>query len=161
MNRQNHANLQRSISQPAGELTQHESMHRQSHGFTLLELLVVMVIIGLLAAYVGPRYFAQLGKSEQGAAKAQIEAFAKALDTYRLDTGYFPSADLGLNALVVRPSGNVRWRGPYLQKAIPLDPWGRAYIYQASSPDSDFNVISYGKDGQVGGVDDNADISFR
>jgi len=131
------------------------------HGFTLLELLVVMVIIGLLAAYVGPRYFAQLGKSEQGAAKAQIEAFAKALDAYRLDTGHYPSVDLGLNALVVKPGNEPRWQGPYLQKAIPLDPWGRAYIYRNSGDSGDFDLLSYGKDGQVGGEADNADVSFR
>lgn len=135
--------------------------HGLGQGFTLLELLVVMVIIGLLAAYVGPRYFAQLGKSEQGAAKAQIEAFAKALDAYRLDTGYYPTTDLGLNALVVKPGSDARWQGPYLQKAIPLDPWGRAYIYRNPGATGDFDVMSYGKDGQVGGDGDNADVSFR
>src|SRR5215204_6172385 len=87
------------------------STGRRSNGFTLLELLVVMVIIGLLAAYVGPRYFAQIGKSEQGAAKAQIEALAKALDTYRLDTGSYPSADKGLNALMVKPADEPKWKG--------------------------------------------------
>jgi general secretion pathway protein G len=135
--------------------------HPVGQGFTLLELLVVMVIIGLLAAYVGPRYFAQLGKSEQGAAKAQIEAFAKALDAYRLDTGYYPTTDLGLNALVIKPGSDARWQGPYLQKAIPLDPWGRAYIYRNPGATSDFDVLSYGKDGQAGGDGDNADVSFR
>ncbi|OGB31663.1 MAG: type II secretion system protein GspG [Burkholderiales bacterium RIFCSPLOWO2_12_FULL_61_40] len=131
-------------------------------GFTLLELLVVMVIIGLLAAYVGPRYFAQLGKSEQGAAKAQVEAFAKALDAYRLDTGYYPSTDLGLNALVVKPGNEPKWQGPYLQKAIPSDPWGRAYIYRnPGAAGGDFDVLSYGKDGQIGGDADNADVSYR
>lgn len=130
-------------------------------GFTLLELLVVMVIIGLLAAYVGPRYFAQLGKSEQSAAKAQIEALAKALDTYRLDTGDYPSTDLGLNALVVKPGDQTKWQGPYLQKAVPHDPWGRAYIYRAPGSNIDFDLLSYGKDGQAGGEVDNADISYR
>ena len=131
-------------------------------GFTLLELLVVMVIIGLLAAYVGPRYFAQLGKSEQGAAKAQVEAFAKALDAYRLDTGYYPSTDLGLNALVVKPGNEPKWQGPYLQKAIPSDTWGRAYIYRnPGAAGGDFDVLSYGKDGQIGGDADNADVSYR
>lgn len=131
-------------------------------GFTLLELLVVMVIIGLLAAYVGPRYFAQLGKSEQGAAKAQVEAFAKALDAYRLDTGYYPSTDLGLNALVVKPGNEPKWQGPYLQKAIPMDPWGRAYIYRnPGTAGADFDLMSYGKDGQIGGDAENADVSYR
>ncbi|WP_342617563.1 type II secretion system major pseudopilin GspG [Rhodoferax sp. GW822-FHT02A01] len=130
-------------------------------GFTLLELLVVMVIIGLLAAYVGPRYFAQLGKSEQGAAKAQIEALAKALDTFRLDTGHYPSNNVGLNALTVKPANETKWQGPYLQKDVPLDPWGRAYIYSLKDTGADFDLKSLGKDGQVGGEGDNADVSYR
>jgi general secretion pathway protein G len=130
-------------------------------GFTLLELLVVMVIIGLLAAYVGPRYFAQLGKSEQGAARAQIEALAKALDTYRLDTGHYPGNDVGLNALVVKPGNEARWQGPYLQKDVPLDPWGRAYLYSLQDTSGDFVLKSLGKDGQLGGEGDNADVSYR
>jgi general secretion pathway protein G len=133
----------------------------RKHGFTLLELLVVMVIIGLLAAYVGPRYFAQLGKSEQGAARSQIEAFAKALDAYRLDTRDYPSTDLGLNALVMKPGIDIKWQGPYLQKAVPLDPWGRAYVYRYPGANGDFELLSYGKDGQPGGEVDNADVSFR
>jgi general secretion pathway protein G len=131
------------------------------NGFTLLELLVVMVIIGLLAAYVGPRYFAQLGKSEQGAAKAQIEAFAKALDAYRLDTGRYPTNDNGLNALVVKPGDEPRWQGPYLQKSVPLDPWGRPFLYKALTGNGDFELMSHGKDGQPGGEGDNADVTFR
>lgn len=132
-----------------------------SQGFTLLELLVVMVIIGLLAAYVGPRYFAQIGKSEQGAAKAQIEALAKALDTYRLDTGSYPSADKGLNALMAKPADEPKWQGPYLQKNVPLDPWGKPYVYRPPSAGNDFDLLSYGKDGQPGGDAENADVSYR
>lgn len=140
--------------------TNKHSTSVKTRGFTLLELLVVMVIIGLLAAYVGPRYFAQLGKSEQGAAKAQIEALAKALDTYRLDTGNYPSTDKGLNALVVKPADEPRWQGPYLQKVVPLDPWGRAYIYRTPGSHGDFDLLSYGKDGQPGGDSENSDILY-
>ena len=130
-------------------------------GFTLLELLVVMVIIGLLAAYVGPRYFAQIGKSEQGAARAQIEALAKALDTYRLDTGHYPGNDVGLSALMQRPGNEPKWQGPYLQKEVPADPWGRAYLYSIQDTNGDFTLKSLGKDGQPGGEGDDADISYR
>lgn len=129
-------------------------------GFTLLELLVVIVIIGLLAAYVGPRYFSQLGKSEQKAAKAQIEALGKALDTYRLDTGHYPSAEQGLNALVSKPGDEPKWQGPYLQKQLPPDPWGQAYIYRIPGQSNEFDLLSLGKDGQVGGEGDNADVSY-
>lgn len=133
----------------------------RNRGFTLLELLVVMVIIGLLASYVGPRYFAQLGKSEQSVAKAQIEALAKALDAYRLDVGTYPGNDLGLDALMNKGSVSDKWRGPYLQKAVPLDPWGRPYIYKLNNDAADFDLQSLGKDGQPGGTQDNADVSFK
>lgn len=129
-------------------------------GFTLLELLVVVAIIGMLAAYVGPRYFAQLGKSESATAKAQIEALSKALDTYRLDTGHYPTTEQGLAALRVAPSNEPKWAGPYLQKDVPLDPWGRAYIYKTPGQKGDYDVLSYGKDGLAGGTYENADIQY-
>ncbi len=132
---------------------------RRARGFTLLELLVVVTIIGLLAAYVGPKYFSQLGKSEQGVAKAQVEAFARALDTYRLDVGHYPTTEEGLNALLTKPANAAKWNGPYLQKAVPLDPWGRAYVYRAPGANGDFDITSYGKDGQPGGTGDAADVS--
>jgi general secretion pathway protein G len=133
-------------------------------GFTLLELLVVIVIIGLLAAYVGPRYFSQLGKSERSTAKAQIEGLGKALDAYRLDTGHYPSTEQGLNALMVRPDGEPKWSGPYLQKAVPPDPWGRPYVYRLLGPagqGGDFELLSHAKDGQPGGDAQGADVSYR
>ncbi|WP_338845796.1 type II secretion system major pseudopilin GspG [Massilia sp. W12] len=131
-------------------------------GFTLLELLVVMVIIGLLAAFVGPRFFGQLGKSETKTAKVQIEALAKALDTYRLDTGHYPSTEQGLAALNTKPAEESKWSGPYLSKALPNDPWGKPFIYRMpGSNGADFDLLSYGKDGQAGGEGDNADISFK
>jgi general secretion pathway protein G len=96
----------------------------RSRGFTLLELLVVMVIIGLLASFVAPRYFDQVGKSESKAARAQLVALGAALASYRLDTGQFPATELGLQALVEAPTGEAKWSGPYLSKAVPADPWG-------------------------------------
>jgi general secretion pathway protein G len=132
---------------------------RCARGFTLLELLVVLVIIGLLAGYVAPRYFSQVGKSEVKVAQAQINAFEKALDTYRLDVGRYPSTEQGLGALVVRPQNEAKWNGPYLQKAIPSDPWGKPYQYKAPGEHGEFDLWSFGKDGQPGGTGDAADIT--
>ena len=128
-------------------------------GFTLLELLVVMVIIGLLVGYVGPRYFAQVGKSEVKAARMQLDGFEKALEQYRLDTGHYPSSELGLEALVVRPASEARWQGPYLKKQVPVDPWGNPYIYRLGGPRGEFEILSLGKDGRPGGDGEAADIS--
>jgi general secretion pathway protein G len=131
-------------------------------GFTLLELLVVIVIIGLLAAYVGPKYFAQLGKSEVTIAKAQIESFEKSLDTYRLDVGRYPTTEEGLGALMTAPaSATAKWNGPYLKKGIPPDPWGHAYIYRAPGSKAEYEIVSTGKDGQPGGTGEDADISSQ
>ena len=130
-----------------------------ARGFTLLELLVVMVIIGLLAGFVGPRLFAQIGKSESKVARAQIDALQKALDQYRIDTGRYPATDAGLAALVQRPADESRWAGPYLAKAVPADPWGRTYLYTAPGQHRDYDLLSYGRDGQVGGEGDNADLT--
>jgi general secretion pathway protein G len=132
----------------------------RAEGFTLLELLVVIVIIGLLAAYVGPKYFSQLGKSEVTIAKAQMEAFEKSLDTYRLDVGRYPSGDEGLAALMTAPtSAGAKWNGPYLKKGVPPDPWGRPYQYRSPGSKGEYEIVSLGKDGQPGGTGDSADIS--
>ncbi|MDN4052422.1 type II secretion system major pseudopilin GspG [Massilia sp. YIM B02763] len=131
-------------------------------GFTLLELLVVIVIIGLLAAYVGPKYFSQLGKSEVTVARAQIEAFEKSLDTFRLDVGRYPTTEEGLNALMTAPpTAAAKWNGPYLKKGVPVDPWGHTYQYRAPGTKAEYEVLSLGKDGQPGGEGDNADISSQ
>ncbi len=127
-------------------------------GFTLLELLVVMVIIGLLAAYVGPKYFSQVGKSEIKMAQAQIDGLEKALHQYRLDVGSYPATEQGLAALVTRPSNEARWQGPYLSKTPPPDPWGRPYIYKYPGERAEFDLMSLGKDGQPGGEGEAADI---
>ncbi|AXS80147.1 type II secretion system major pseudopilin GspG [Dechloromonas sp. HYN0024] len=143
--------IARGISSPIRRL--------RSLGFTLLELLVVMVIIGLLASYVGPRLFAQIGKSEIKAARAQIDSLEKGLDQYRLDTGSYPTTEQGLVALMSAPSGVTRWSGPYLKKALPMDPWGNAYVYRMPGEHGgDFDLLSYGKDGQPGGSGEAEDI---
>jgi general secretion pathway protein G len=130
-----------------------------ARGFTLLELLVVVAIIGLLVGYVAPRYFSQVGKSEVTAVRAQIDGFEKALDTYRLDTGRYPTTEQGLNALVAKPADAPKWNGPYLRKAVPLDPWGNPYRYKTPADKGDYEILSYGKDGQPGGTGEAADIT--
>lgn len=128
-------------------------------GFSLLELLVVLVIIGLLVGYVGPRYFAQLGKSEAKAARAQIDSLEKSLDHYRLDAGHYPTTEQGLAALTAQPANEPKWQGPYLSKALPLDPWGNAYQYRNPGQRGEIDIWSNGKDGQPGGVGEAADIT--
>jgi general secretion pathway protein G len=128
-------------------------------GFTLLELLVVMVIIGLLAGYVAPRYFAQVGRAEVKTAHAQIDSLEKALDQYRLDSGHYPTAEQGLAALFTKPSDEPKWGGPYLKKNVPPDPWGRPYQYkQPGDHNNEYDLFTYGKDGQAGGTGEDADI---
>ena len=127
-------------------------------GFTLLELLVVIVIIGLLAGYVAPKYFAQVGKSEVQVARAQIDALEKALDQYRLDNRHYPSTEQGLDALITRPASATAWNGPYLRKAVPSDPWGRPYVYRIPGQKGEYEVVSYGRDGKPGGAGEDADI---
>ncbi|MDX8385069.1 MAG: type II secretion system major pseudopilin GspG [Gallionella sp.] len=129
-----------------------------ARGFTLLELLVVMVIIGLLAGYVAPKYMAQVGKSEIKVTMAQIDSLEKSLDQYRLDVGHYPSQQQGLDALVSRPSDEPKWDGPYLRKALPLDPWDSPYIYKIPGDFREFDLMSYGKDGRTGGTGAAADI---
>jgi general secretion pathway protein G len=125
-------------------------MSKQQHrGFTLLELLVVIVIIGLLAGYVAPRYFSQVGKSETQVARAQIDALEKALDQYRLDNRRFPSAEEGLAALQ-----------PYLKKNLPNDPWGRPYVYRVPGQRGEYDVFSLGRDGKPGGSGEDADVGL-
>lgn len=132
---------------------------RRSRGFTLLELLVVLVVLGLLAGIVGPKYFSQLGKSEVKVARAQIESLAKALDLYRLDVGHYPTSEQGLAALVAKPSDAAKWDGPYLQKGVPLDPWSREYLYRSPGENGEYDLLSLGKDGQPGGDGENAEIA--
>jgi general secretion pathway protein G len=130
----------------------------RNRGFTLLELLVVLVILGLLAGYVAPKYFAQVGKSEVKTARAQIEGIEKALDQYRIDVGHYPSNEQGLAALNTKPADEVRWDGPYLKKNLPNDPWGKPYQYRMPGEHSEVDIFSFGRDGQPGGTGEGADI---
>ena len=131
---------------------------KNRRGFTLLELMVVMVILGLLAALVGPRFFGQVGKSEQKAAKSQISLFETGLGLYRLDVGKFPTTEQGLQALREKPDGVENWDGPYLEKEVPLDPWGRPYVYRFPGEHGDYDILALGADGRFGGEDEDADI---
>ena len=140
-------------------LTQRQVVQRHDAGFTLLELLVVMVIIGLLAGVVAPRYFAQVGKSQSKAARAQISSLEQALDQFRIDMGRYPTTSEGLAALNAAPSGEAAWAGPYLRKGIPMDPWGRPYLYAQPGTHGEIDLYTNGKDGQPGGSQDNADVT--
>lgn len=128
-------------------------------GFTLMELLVVMAIIALLAALVGPTLWPQKEEANKKAARAQIEMFGQALDQFRLDNDRYPTTQEGLNALITNP-GIESWDGPYLKKkVIRDDPWNNTYIYKSPGSHGDYDLYSYGKDGAAGGTKENADIN--
>ena len=135
------------------------NLKRRQAGFTLIELLVVIIIIGLLAALVGPKLFGRVGKGKQAAAQAQIELFGAALDNFRLDIGRYPTSEEGLRSLLINPGAISNWDGPYLKKQeIPLDPWGHSYVYKAPGEHGDYDMISFGGDCVAGGDGGNQDI---
>jgi len=134
------------------------------HAFTLIEMLVVIAIIATLAAVVAPAVFRNVGDAKTNAARSQIELFALALDTYRLDSDMYPQTEQGLAALRTLPSsGEIprNWRGPYLRKTVPLDPWGRAYVYLSPGKENpaSYDLYTFGRDGEIGGEGEDADLS--
>ena len=128
-------------------------------GFTLMELLVVLVIIGLLAALVGPMVYQRIAPARASVARAQIDNLTRALDGFFVDTGRYPNSQEGLRALTARPDGVVKWKGPYLKKAVPPDPWGQPYRYRSPGTKGPFEIVSFGADGKPGGEDEDRDIS--
>jgi general secretion pathway protein G len=136
-----------------------KGLTRDNSGFTLVELIVVVIIIGLLAGLVLPQFIRQEEKAKLKATRAQIELFATALDTFRLDVGRYPTSEEGLQALRQKPGGIERWDGPYLKKDLPLDPWGKSYNYKSPGDHGPYDIVSYGADGVPGGDGDNRDIT--
>jgi general secretion pathway protein G len=130
-------------------------------GFTLLELLVVLLILGLLASLVAPRLLGNVSKSEEKVARAQISALETAIENFRLDVGRYPSTEEGLGALQKSPTDDARWAGPYLKKAVPRDPWGQAYLYRFPGERGDFDIVSLGRDGKPGGTGPDGDLGNR
>ena len=133
---------------------------RSRRGFTLIELLVVILILSILAALIVPRLVSRTSDAKKASAASDISTLSSLLQQYRLDNDGYPTTEEGLEALATKPSSARNWKGPYTTKAIPNDPWGNAYVYQAPGPDGqDFLITSYGADGQPGGDGDAADIT--
>jgi general secretion pathway protein G len=137
---------------------------RSRRGFTLIELLVVLIVLGLLASLVAPRIIGRVSEARTTTARTQLDLLGVALDSYRLDNGGYPTTEQGLAALRERPTREpvpANWRGPYLRKAVPMDPWARAYVYRSPGQQnpSGFDLVSLGRDGQTGGQDEDADLS--
>ncbi len=140
-------------------LSRTQNRNRFQRGFTLMELLVVLAILGLLMGLVGPQVLNQLGGAKTKTAALQIADLEQTLEMYKLDVGRFPNSEQGLDALVNKPGGVVGWNGPYLKSDVPLDPWNGEYVY--TYRDGDFDIMTYGQDGAPGGEGENADVSSR
>lgn len=140
-------------------MLQHHASRSRQGGFTLIEILIVVFIIGLLASLVGPQLFKRVGGAKQKMARTQIEILGTALDTYRLDMGSYPTSEQGLEALRVQPEDADNWDGPYLKKDVPNDPWDRAYEYAQPGDHGDYDLYSLGADGTEGGEGEDADVT--
>lgn len=132
--------------------------YRYSKGFTLIEMLIVLVIIGLLASLVGPSLYQKIKPAKQAIAKVQINNFGTALDSFFIDVGRYPTEEEGLEALR-SPVQHDKWKGPYIKKDIPVDPWGRPYVYHSPGQRDGYDIISYGADGKEGGESENKDVT--
>jgi general secretion pathway protein G len=139
-------------------MREREKALQKERPFTFFEILVVVTIIGLLAALVAPRLWKKISGGKQVAAKAQIELFGTALDAFRLDTGRYPTSEEGLKALREKPSAAENWQGPYLPKEIPVDPWRTLYVYKSPGEHGDYDLISYGADKVEGGEGESEDV---
>jgi len=140
------------------------TVRSKPQGFTLIEILVVIIVLGLLAALVGPRILGRVSEARSATARTQIDLLGLALDNYRLDNGVYPTTEQGLAALQEKPSREplpLNWRGPYLKKAVPLDPWGRPYLYKSPGEHNPtgYDLFTFGRDGQPGGEDEDVDIT--
>lgn len=133
--------------------------YNNQQGFTLMELLLVLVIIGLLSAIVGPSLYQRIKPAKVTAAREQMGNFSIALDSFFVDMGRYPNSSEGLNALRANPDNSPMWKGPYLQKEIPNDPWGRPYLYRSPGRNGGYEIVSFGEDGREGGEGDNADVN--
>ena len=137
-----------------------QTKRRRQRGFTLVELLVVLVILGLVAAFAAPRVLKYLGGAKTDSARIQIERLSGVLDLYRLEVGSYPSEEAGLNALMERPADAETWNGPYLKKADSLkDPWGRPYLYRVPGENGEYDLYSLGSDGEEGGEGEKQDLT--
>ncbi len=138
-----------------------KTKNRAAAGFSLIELLIVLVILGMLGGLVGPRLFTQVDASKVDVAETQVRMLKTAIQAYRLDNGMYPDDNTGLQALVRRPPEIETWNGPYLEEILPSDPWGNDFVYQSRASNfQGFALYSYGADGEEGGEGLNADIGF-
>ena len=138
---------------------QNRKLPRRSRGFSLLELVIVLIILGTIMAFLAPRIFGNVERANQQLAKAKMEQLSGQLEIMRLEVGRYPNTQEGLRALLEKPSGMERWNGPYIKDATTLkDPWGNDFKYTAPGTNKPFDLVSLGADGREGGEGDNRDL---